>query len=211
MGRSPTVTGRGQPAAEMRAQRDFRTDLSEPLNISAPIFEVPMETNEIEIATLDPSTAGWSGQRKASRRRRRDGEARTCAMRSSAASRLRSCERCSEAVTVRTPSTSPERRSSARARYRTERRHSREIEDELDARVGRVDRVSTGSRGPAEAPPQLAFGNYHRPSHAQETGHAGSMHGRRRRHIGSSRNRGPGVSGEAPCRGTDVRTSGNAC
>ena len=54
MGRSPTVTGGGQPAAEMPAQRDFRTDLSEPPNISAPIFEVPMETNEIELGTLDP-------------------------------------------------------------------------------------------------------------------------------------------------------------
>jgi RNA polymerase sigma-70 factor, ECF subfamily len=51
MGRSPTVTGGGQPAAEMAAQQDFRTDLLEPPNISASIVDVPMEADEIEVRT----------------------------------------------------------------------------------------------------------------------------------------------------------------
>lgn len=53
MGRSPTVTGGGQPAGEMPAQRDFRTNLLEPPNISPSILDVPMEADEIEVRTLE--------------------------------------------------------------------------------------------------------------------------------------------------------------
>ena len=64
------------------------------------------------------STAAFVGR---VRRRGRGGGAiaalRTSTSRPSAASRFRACERCSDATTVRTPSTSrPARRSSARAR-----------------------------------------------------------------------------------------------
>ena len=63
-----------------------------------------------------------------------------------------------------------------RSLHRPERRGRREVETELDARVGRVHRLTARSRGAAEPPSQLALGDDDRAGHAQRAGHQDPFH-----------------------------------
>ena len=119
-------------------------------------------------------TDGWAF---ALRRRRHGLGEDPDVRRSRAASRLRSCERSSDATDREHPVHEPLRQALQRPspQHGAERRRRGEVEAQLDARVRRVHRLPARPRRAAEPPPQLTLGDHHRAGHTERAGHGPSM------------------------------------